>query len=130
VRTDHLDLPFRIGIDTEKPVESLLHIVELRLGLDAEIACLAVERSNREQMEFFVRNRTNSRLHGQVTRSAFVETDPSNFLIAGNAENYRPDSVVIRCLARIAFANMLDYLNIENGRSSEYPQPITTICKN
>jgi hypothetical protein len=32
-------------------------------------------------------------------------------------------------LARIAFANMLDYLNIENGGSSEYPEPITTICK-
>jgi hypothetical protein len=25
---------------------------------------------------------------------------------------------------------MLDYLMIENGRSSEYPEPITTICKN
>ena len=33
-------------------------------------------------------------------------------------------------LTCIAFANMLDYLNIENGRSSEYPGPITTICKN
>jgi len=33
-------------------------------------------------------------------------------------------------LAGLAFANMLDDLNIENGRSSEYPQPITTMCKN
>jgi hypothetical protein len=33
-------------------------------------------------------------------------------------------------LSRIAFANMLDYSNIENGRNSEYPDPITTICKN
>jgi DNA-binding FadR family transcriptional regulator len=50
VRTDHLDVPFRIGIDTEKPLESLLHILELRLGLDSEIAYLAAERRNREQM--------------------------------------------------------------------------------
>ena len=50
VRTDHRDVPFRIGIDTEKPLESLLHILELRLGLDSEIAYLAAERRNREQM--------------------------------------------------------------------------------
>jgi hypothetical protein len=37
---------------------------------------------------------------------------------------------VNRKLARIAFANMLDYLNVENGRSSEYPEPTTTACEN
>lgn len=50
VRTDHLDVPFRIDIDAGNPLESLLHILELRLGLDSEIAYLAAERRKRDQM--------------------------------------------------------------------------------
>lgn len=50
VRTDRTDVPFRIGIDPEDPRTSLLHILELRLGLDSEIAALAAVRRTRDQM--------------------------------------------------------------------------------
>lgn len=50
VRTDRLDVPFRIDLDSENLLRSLLHIIELRRGLDAEIAFLAATRRKREQM--------------------------------------------------------------------------------
>jgi DNA-binding FadR family transcriptional regulator len=50
VRTDRTDVPFRIGINAEDPRTSLLRILELRLGLDAEIAALAAVRRTRDQM--------------------------------------------------------------------------------
>lgn len=50
VRTDRSDVPLRIGINAEEPRASLLHILELRLGLDAEIASLAAVRRTRDQM--------------------------------------------------------------------------------
>jgi GntR family transcriptional repressor for pyruvate dehydrogenase complex len=50
VRTDRTDVPFRIGIDPDDALPSLLHLLELRLGLDAEIAALAAVRRTRDQM--------------------------------------------------------------------------------
>ncbi|WP_255551314.1 FadR/GntR family transcriptional regulator [Granulicella sp. dw_53] len=50
VRTDRTDVPLRLGIDATNPLPSLLHILELRLGLDAEIAALAAARRTRDQM--------------------------------------------------------------------------------
>jgi GntR family transcriptional repressor for pyruvate dehydrogenase complex len=50
VRTDRLDVPFRIGLNSKDLLGSLLHIIELRRGLDAEIAFLAATRRKREQM--------------------------------------------------------------------------------
>ncbi len=50
VRADRLDVPYRIDLDAEDPRSSLLHIIELRQGLDAEIAFLAAERRKRYQM--------------------------------------------------------------------------------
>lgn len=50
VRTDGLDVPFRIDLNSADLLGSLLHIIELRRGLDAEIAYLAATRRNREQM--------------------------------------------------------------------------------
>jgi GntR family transcriptional repressor for pyruvate dehydrogenase complex len=50
VRADRLDVPYRIDLDAEDLMSSLLHIIELRQGFDAEIALLAAERRNREQM--------------------------------------------------------------------------------
>jgi DNA-binding FadR family transcriptional regulator len=47
---DCSDVPFRIGIDPEDPRTSLLQILELRLGLDAEIASLAAARRTRDQL--------------------------------------------------------------------------------
>jgi GntR family transcriptional repressor for pyruvate dehydrogenase complex len=50
VRTDRLDVPFRIDLNSEDLLGSLLHIIELRRGLDAEIAFLAASRRKRDQM--------------------------------------------------------------------------------
>jgi GntR family transcriptional repressor for pyruvate dehydrogenase complex len=50
VRVDRADVPLRLGIDALNPLGSLLNILELRLGLDAEIATLAAMRRSREQM--------------------------------------------------------------------------------
>ena len=50
VRGDRLDVPFRIDLNSADLLTSLLHIIELRRGLDAEIAYLAASRRKREQM--------------------------------------------------------------------------------
>lgn len=50
VRKDRLDVPFRIDLNSADLLSSLLHIIELRRGLDAEIAYLAASRRKREQM--------------------------------------------------------------------------------
>jgi GntR family transcriptional regulator, transcriptional repressor for pyruvate dehydrogenase complex len=50
VRADRLDVPYRIDLDAEDLLGSLLYIIELRQGLDAEIAYLAAERRNRDQV--------------------------------------------------------------------------------
>ena len=50
VRADRSDVPLRFGIDPANPLSSLLNILELRLGLDAEIAGLAAVRRTRDQM--------------------------------------------------------------------------------
>jgi GntR family transcriptional repressor for pyruvate dehydrogenase complex len=50
VRNDRLDVPFRIDLNSKDLLGSLLHIIELRRGLDAEIAYLAATRRKRDQM--------------------------------------------------------------------------------
>jgi GntR family transcriptional regulator, transcriptional repressor for pyruvate dehydrogenase complex len=50
VRADRLDVPYRIDLDGENLMSSLLHIIELRQGLDAEIAFIAAKRRKRDQM--------------------------------------------------------------------------------
>jgi DNA-binding FadR family transcriptional regulator len=50
VRSDRLDVPFRIDLDSDNLLGSLLHIIELRRGLDAEIAFLAATRRKRDQL--------------------------------------------------------------------------------
>lgn len=50
VRNDRLDVPFRIDLSSKDLLGSLLHMIELRRGLDAEIAYLAATRRKREQM--------------------------------------------------------------------------------
>jgi GntR family transcriptional regulator, transcriptional repressor for pyruvate dehydrogenase complex len=50
VRSDRLDVPFRIDLSSKDLLGSLLHIIELRRGLDAEIAFLAARRRKRDQM--------------------------------------------------------------------------------
>jgi GntR family transcriptional regulator, transcriptional repressor for pyruvate dehydrogenase complex len=50
VRADRSDVPFRIQIDAQNPLQSLLRVLELRLGLDPEIASLAAQRRRRDRM--------------------------------------------------------------------------------
>ena len=50
VRADQLDVPYRIDLNSDDVLGSLLYIIELRRGLDAEIATLAAQRRKREQM--------------------------------------------------------------------------------
>lgn len=50
VRADRFDVPYRMDLNAEDVVGSLLHIIELRQGLDAEIAFLAAQRRKRDQM--------------------------------------------------------------------------------
>ena len=50
VRNDRLDVPFRIDLNSKDLLGSLLHIIELRRGLDAEIAYLAATRRKRDRM--------------------------------------------------------------------------------
>jgi DNA-binding FadR family transcriptional regulator len=50
VRADRFDVPYRIDLNSDDVVGSLLHIIELRQGLDAEIAFLAAQRRKRDQM--------------------------------------------------------------------------------
>ncbi|HZP06171.1 MAG TPA: FadR/GntR family transcriptional regulator [Terracidiphilus sp.] len=50
VRSDRLNRPFRIDLNSADLLTSLLHIIQLRRGLDAEIAFLAAERRTRSHM--------------------------------------------------------------------------------
>src|ERR1700744_1987331 len=50
VRTDQLDVPFRIDLNSEDLLGAWLHIIELRRGLDTEIAYLAATRRKRDQI--------------------------------------------------------------------------------
>jgi hypothetical protein len=56
------------------------------------------------------------------------------FLLTPGGSSPIPGAPALRChdleFVRIAFANMLDYLKINNWRSSETPEPIATMCKN
>src|ERR1700761_123908 len=82
VRRDHLDVPFRIGIDTQKPLESLLHILELRLGLDSEIAYLAAEGRNRGQMSAIRKALADIDRASKAGQDAVSEDLKFHFLIA------------------------------------------------
>lgn len=51
VRTGSMDTPFRIDPALAASAQSLLQIVELRRGLESEIAALAAERRNPDQLD-------------------------------------------------------------------------------
>lgn len=51
VRDRSLDTPFRIDPNVVESMRSVMHIVELRRGLEAEMAALAAERCTPEQLD-------------------------------------------------------------------------------
>jgi DNA-binding FadR family transcriptional regulator len=73
VRTDRLDVPFRIDFDSEDLLGSLLHIIELRRGLDSEIAFLAAERRKRDQMAAIRRALADIERASKAGRDAVAE---------------------------------------------------------
>jgi GntR family transcriptional regulator, transcriptional repressor for pyruvate dehydrogenase complex len=73
VRIDRGDVPLRLDINVSDPMQSLLHIVELRVGLDAEIAALAAERRKRDQMTAIYRALADIDRASKAGRDAVAE---------------------------------------------------------
>jgi GntR family transcriptional repressor for pyruvate dehydrogenase complex len=73
VRSDRLDVPYRIDLNSEDLVGSLLHVIELRQGLDAEIAFLAAQRRKRDQVAAIRRALIDIDRASKVGRDAVAE---------------------------------------------------------
>jgi len=73
IRGDGLDVPFRIDFDSADLLGSLLHIIELRRGLDSEIAFLAASRRKRDQMAAIRRALTDIDHASKAGRDAATE---------------------------------------------------------
>ena len=73
IRTDRLDVPFRIDLDSEDLLGSLLHIIELRRGLDAEVAFLAAQHRKRDQMTAIRRSLVEIERASKAGRDAVAE---------------------------------------------------------
>jgi GntR family transcriptional repressor for pyruvate dehydrogenase complex len=87
LRTDRTDVPFRIDINVENPLSSLLHILELRLGLDAEIAALAATHRRRDQMSAIMRALANIDKSSKEGRDAVEEDLKFHLAIAQATKN-------------------------------------------
>jgi GntR family transcriptional repressor for pyruvate dehydrogenase complex len=87
VRIDRTNVPFRIGIDPKNPLPSLLHILELRLGLDAEIAAVAAVRRRRDQMSAIMRALANIEKASKAGRDAVAEDLKFHLSIAEATRN-------------------------------------------
>ena len=87
VRIDRTDVPFRIGIDPRNPLPSLLHILELRRGLDAEIAALAAVRRRRDQMSGIARALSNIEKASKAGKDAVAEDLKFHLSIAEATRN-------------------------------------------
>jgi DNA-binding FadR family transcriptional regulator len=87
VRIDRTNVPFRIGIDAKNPLPSLLHILELRLGLDAEIAAVAATRRRRDQMSAIMRALANIEKASKAGRDAVAEDLKFHLSIAEATRN-------------------------------------------
>jgi DNA-binding FadR family transcriptional regulator len=87
VRIDRTDVPFRIGIDPENPLSSLLHILELRRGLDAEIAAVAAVRRRRDQMAGITRALANIDKASKAGKDAVAEDLQFHLSIAEATRN-------------------------------------------
>jgi GntR family transcriptional regulator, transcriptional repressor for pyruvate dehydrogenase complex len=87
VRIDRADVPLRLGIDASNPLSSLLNILELRLGLDTEIATLAALRRTRDQMTAIQRALKDIDRASDAGRDAVAEDLEFHLAIAQGAQN-------------------------------------------
>jgi GntR family transcriptional regulator, transcriptional repressor for pyruvate dehydrogenase complex len=98
VRNDRLDVPFRIDLNSKDLLGSLLHIIELRRGLDAEIAFLAATRRKRDQM-FAIR-----RALGDIEKASKAGRDAA-------AEDLAFHLSIARATGNPLFLELLSFLN-------------------
>ena len=112
VRTDSLNVPFRIDLDSEDLLGSLLHIIELRRGLDAEIAFLAATRRKRDQMTAIRRALTNIEKASKIGGDAADEDLAFHLSIAQATGNPL-------FLELLRFLNQFLYIAIRVTRANE-----------
>ena len=112
VRTDRLDVPFRIDLNSKDLLGSLLHIIELRRGLDAEIAFLAATRRKREQMTAIRRALTDIEKASKAGRDAAAEDLAFHLSIARATGNPL-------FLELLRFLNQFLYIAIRVTRANE-----------
>lgn len=112
VRTDSLDVPFRIDLNSADLLGSLLHIIELRRGLDAEIAYLAATRRSREQMAAIRRALTEVERASKDGRDAAAEDLAFHLSIAKATGNPL-------FLELLQFLNQFLYIAIRVTRANE-----------
>jgi DNA-binding FadR family transcriptional regulator len=112
VRTDRLDVPFRIDLNSEDLLGSLLHIIELRRGLDAEIAFLAATRRKREQMSAIRRALADIEKASKAGRDAAAEDLAFHLSIARATGNPL-------FLELLRFLNQFLYVAIRVTRANE-----------
>jgi GntR family transcriptional repressor for pyruvate dehydrogenase complex len=112
VRTDRLDVPFRIDLNSKDLLGSLLHIIELRRGLDAEIAFLAATRRKREQMAAIRRALTDIEKASKAGRDAAAEDLAFHLSIARATGN----PIFLELLR---FLNQFLYIAIRVTRANE-----------
>ena len=112
VREDRLDVPFRIDFDSEDLLGSLLHIIELRRGLDAEIAFLTASRRKREQMAAIRRALADIERASKAGRDAAAEDLAFHLSIAQATGNPL-------FLELLRFLNQFLYIAISVTRANE-----------
>jgi GntR family transcriptional repressor for pyruvate dehydrogenase complex len=112
VRADGLDIPFRIDLNSEDLLGSLLHIIELRRGLDAEIAFLAATRRKRDQMSAIKRALAHIEQASKAGRDAAAEDLAFHLSIAQATGN----PIFLELLR---FLNQFLYIAIRVTRANE-----------
>jgi DNA-binding FadR family transcriptional regulator len=112
VRADRLDVPFRIDLNSDDLLGSLLYILELRRGMDAEIAYLAATRRKRHQMSAIRRALTEIERARKAGRDAAGEDLAFHLAIAQATGNPL-------FLELLRFLNQFLYIGIRVGRANE-----------
>lgn len=112
VRGDRLDVPFRIDLRSKDLLGSLLHIIELRRGLDAEIAFLAATRRKRDQMVAIRRSLGEIEKASKAGRDAAAEDLAFHLSIARATGNPL-------FLELLSFLNGFLYIGIRVTRANE-----------
>ena len=112
VRVDGLDVPFRIDLNSDDLLGSLLHIIELRRGLDAEIAFLAATRRKRDQLSVIKRALAEIERASKAGRDAAAEDLAFHLSIAQATGNPL-------FLELLRFLNQFLYIAIRVTRANE-----------